>query len=69
MRTYTTKQSDIWSGIAHRELGDVLHTDKLLNANRKHMDSYVFPAGVELVLPEITPEESSQLPPWRQGMG
>lgn len=33
MRSYITKQGDMWDSIAHSQLGDVMHTDKLMNLN------------------------------------
>lgn len=68
MRTYITIQGDMWDSIACRQLGSTSHTDKLINANLKYRDIYIFPAGVTLVLPDITEDaaESTNLPPWKQ---
>jgi len=70
-RTYITAQGDMWDSIAHSQLGDVAHTDKLMNLNTVHRDYYIFPAGITLVLPDVTIEESSvaNLPPWKQVSG
>nr|WP_325304625.1 tail protein X [uncultured Oscillibacter sp.] len=66
MKTYTTVQGDMWDSIAHAQLGDVAHTDKLMNANLQYREFYTFPAGVVLVLPEIKNTVSSALPPWKK---
>lgn len=49
---YTTVQGDMWDNITHNQLGDTAHTDKLINANLKYREYYVFPAGITLELPE-----------------
>lgn len=66
MKTYTTIQGDMWDSIAYAQLGDVAHTDKLMNANLQYREFYTFPAGVVLVLPEIKNTVSSALPPWKK---
>jgi len=66
VRTYTTVQGDMWDRIAYTQLGDVAHTDKLMNANLQYRGYYIFPAGITLILPEIPENASSTLPPWKQ---
>lgn len=67
-KTYTTVQGDMWDSIAYAQLGSTSHTDKLINANRKYLDYYIFPAGIELVLPEVEEAAAaSSLPPWKRG--
>ena len=65
-RTYTTIQGDMWDSIAHTQLGDVAYTDRLIRANRQFIGHYTFPAGVVLRLPEIRPEVSKYVPPWKK---
>jgi len=69
MRTYITKQGDMWDSIAYKELGDAMHADKIMNLNVKYLSIYVFPAGIVLALPEIDDEVSDTLPPWKQVIG
>jgi len=69
MDTYTTKQGDMWDSIAFLQLGDDRHTDKLMDENRKYYDYYIFPAGIVLTLPDIDPDVSEHLPPWRRVAG
>lgn len=66
MKTYTTIQGDMWDKIAYAQLGDVAHTDKLMNANLQYREYYTFPAGIVLVLPDIPESTSNTLPPWKQ---
>lgn len=66
MRTYTTVQGDMWDSIAYKQLGDTAHTDKLMNANLRYLRYYTFPAGIVLVLPEVSKSTSDTLPPWKQ---
>ena len=66
-QTYTTKQGDMWDGIAYSQLGSTAHTSALMLANRKHLGIFLFPAGIVLQLPEV--ENSStpiSSPPWKQ---
>ncbi|MBR2518375.1 MAG: tail protein X [Selenomonadaceae bacterium] len=60
-----TRSGDTWDLISYRELGSCRHTEKLINKNRKHVDTLIFAAGVELELPDVTNERKSALPPWR----
>lgn len=67
VRTYRTVQGDMWDSIAYAQLGSTSHTDKLINANPKYLDYYIFPAGITLVLPEVEEAASeSSLPPWKR---
>ena len=65
-RTYTTVQGDMWDSIAYSQLGSVLHTDKLMNANQQYRQYYTFPAGIVLTLPEIMDVVNDSLPPWKR---
>lgn len=70
MRTYTTKQGEMWDSIAHSQLGDVAHTDKLMNLNLAYREYYIFPAGITLILPDVVAQEApTALPPWKQVSG
>jgi len=68
-KTYTTVQGDKWDSIAFTQLGDVAYTDKLINLNRQYIDYYIFPAGITLVLPDVTAAPTDTLPPWKQVSG
>ena len=64
-KVYATTQGDMWDSIAHAQLGDVAHTGKLINMNRQYRGFYIFPAGIELILPETRPDSPGNAPPWR----
>lgn len=65
---YRTVQGDTWDAIAHRELGGTRHTGALMAANRAYHGLLFFPAGVELVIPEVAEEkrEDITIPPWKR---
>jgi phage tail protein X len=69
MRTYITVQGDMWDSIAYSQLGDVMHTDKLMNLNIAYREYYIFPAGITLILPEVAENLPNSLPPWKQVSG
>lgn len=64
--TYTTKQGDRWDMIAYKLWGNEHYMSELLAANKQYRDVFIFSAGVELTVPEITEAASSVLPPWRR---
>lgn len=65
--TYTTKQGDQWDLIAFKTLGSCNYTEALINANRQHLDTFIFSAGVELTVPDIEEEtKSTPRPPWKR---
>lgn len=64
-KTYTTRAGDMWDLIAYQQLGSCRHSEKLIDANRQHVATTVFKAGVELTLPNVTNERRVALPPWR----
>ena len=66
--TYTTKQGDQWDYIAFKTLGSSNYVESLINANRNYIDTFIFPAGVELTIPEIEEETKAavNLPPWKR---
>ena len=64
--TYTTKQGDTFDLIAFQQLGSARYVERLINANRAHVSTVIFKAGVTLELPTITEEtKTAKLPPWR----
>lgn len=67
MKIYTTRQGDMWDGIAYSEMGSTSLTDQLMMANRQYLDLYTFPAGITLQIPDVekAPAEND-LPPWKQ---
>lgn len=66
MKKYTTVQGDKWDSIAFNQMGTTDHTDKLMNANTKYRDIFIFPAGIELDIPEVSERTYDDLPPWKR---
>lgn len=67
---YVTKQGDTWDQVAHEQLGDVRFRNDLMRANHEYHDVFIFSAGTELVIPEISQRtDSSSLPPWKRVSG
>lgn len=64
-RIYKTKSGDKWDGIAYTQMGDTRYTHLLIEANPGLCTVFIFPAGVELVIPDTPAMTSSDLPPWR----
>ena len=60
MKTYTTVQGDMWDSTDY--------TDILMNANptQSKLETYLFSAGVTLVIPDVPQKISNKLPPWKQ---
>lgn len=69
MKTYITVQGDKWDDIAYRMYGDVNYTDKLINANMRYRDVYIFSSGVSLDIPELSAPSFDDLPPWKRVNG
>lgn len=65
-KTYRTVAGDVWDMIAHKALGSTRHTERLINANRDKIETFIFKAGVELTLPQIETTQVTRLPPWRR---
>ena len=65
--TYTTRQGEMWDEISYNQLGSCRFTEALINANRKYVETFIFPANVELILPDVEEEiKVPKLPPWRK---
>lgn len=68
MRVYQTIQGDMWDLIAYKMLGSEEHMAALIEANPAHRATVIFPAGVQLVVPDIAIADTSDtLPPWKRG--
>ena len=63
--TYTTKQGDMWDSIAYKVYGDEYKLHYLMDANKEYVEIVIFPAGIVLTIPELTDDETTNLPPWK----
>lgn len=66
--TYKTVSGDTWDIVAYKAYGNEMYMDTIIKANIEYKDTYIFPAGVVLTLPEIELTVSESLPPWKQGV-
>nr|DAP18088.1 MAG TPA: tail protein [Caudoviricetes sp.] len=70
MMTYTTKQGDMWDGIAKEQLGDEKHTDLIMAENPAYLLVYIFSDGIVLNIPEVNDYTAAdELPPWKVANG
>lgn len=69
MSKYRSVQGDMWDSIAYKVYGDESLMNKLIEANSAYREIQVFPAGIELDIPELTSAEESEIlgtvPVWR----
>ena len=65
--TYITIDGDTFDLVAFKTLGSCNYVESLINANRQCLDTFIFSAGTELVIPDIEEEQKvSSLPPWKR---
>ncbi len=67
MNKYRTIAGDRWDIVALKTTGSESNLDKIMKANLEHREIVVFPAGVELDIPEIETKASNNLPLWKRG--
>lgn len=65
MVKYQTKVGDVWDRIAYEQLGSCKYVDKLIDANRDKIETFIFGAGEELTIPKVDKSVKAVLPPWR----
>jgi len=68
-KTYVTVAGDTWDIISYKTLGNEMYKNAILEENLASRETVVFPAGVSLSIPDIKPEISEDLPPWKRGIG
>ncbi len=66
MTVYSTIQGDTWDVVALKTLGSEMHMSRIIERNIEQADTIVFPAGVKLIIPDVEPEASVLLPPWKR---
>lgn len=66
MRIYITSLGDEWDFIAKKQLGSEKYAARLMEANEQYRNTLVFPAGLELAIPDIGASIPSILPPWKK---
>ncbi|WP_410495818.1 tail protein X [Cellulosilyticum sp. ST5] len=63
---YITVQGDTWDFISFKVYDNEHYIDILISANPSYMNITIFPANIELVIPEIELERVDTLPPWKK---
>ena len=69
MKIYTTVQGQTWDQIAYELYANEYMCDKIMDLNRDKLDYFVFPAGIELTVPDkadaVSETIPSDYPVWR----
>lgn len=66
MEVYVTMLGDTWDSIAYKTTGNAMLMDLFIAENPELCEMFVFPAGIEVKIPDIPEESASALPPWFQ---
>ncbi len=66
MKSYITIQGDTWDMIAKKVYGNEKCLDILMQSNFPLLDYLVFPAGIEVLIPDKPPDRQENLPIWRR---
>ena len=67
MAKYKTINGDTWDIIAKNIYGKEKYALQLMEANPDLLDNIIFEDGIFLIVPDIDINETSTLPPWKQG--
>lgn len=62
---HTTSSGETWDMIAYNIYGNSKLAGDIIQANLKYSEYVIFPAGIELILPDISDVKEVVLPPWR----
>ena len=66
MNTYITVQGDTWDLISYKVYGTSRHIGLLMENNYDLLDTFMFGAGIEIMVPELTEDQTDDLPEWRK---
>lgn len=64
-----TRSGDTWDSIAYRIWGkgaDQAFMSDLIDANPQHVEVAVFPANIEITVPDVEDKAAVTLPIWRR---
>lgn len=68
MHKYKTKTGDTFDSISFDFYGNEKYSSEIIEANLDYIDTIIFDADIELILPEINVIENNNLPPWKVAM-
>lgn len=63
---YTAVQGDTWDSISYRMYGSEYYISNLILINPTYINTVVFEGGEVLYIPELSTQDTTVLPPWRQ---
>ena len=66
MEKYITKSGDSFDFIAHKFFGDSRFVEDLLKANPDLLNVFIFSAGTEILIPDVSRETKTKTPPWKE---
>jgi hypothetical protein len=52
--------------IAFNVYGDERKMHYLMDANKEHVETVIFPAGIPLTVPTLSTVQTANLPPWKR---
>ena len=64
-----TRSGDTWDSVAYRIWGkgaDQAFMSDLIDANPLYVEVTVFPANIEITVPDVEDKTAVTLPPWRR---
>lgn len=67
MAKYKTLNGDTWDIIAKKIYGKEKYALQLMEANPDLLDNIIFEDNISIIVPDIDLNETSTLPPWKQG--
>lgn len=65
MDIYITVQGDTWDKISYNVYGSSKYIGLLMQNNFDLLDTFIFSAGTEVNIPELTETDSEDIPDWR----
>lgn len=66
MDKYTTIQGDTWDIIAYKVYGNSMYMDRLIEANPRYTNVFIFSANISIDVPKIEADVSTVVPPWKK---
>lgn len=66
MQKYLTNSGDTFDFIAYKFFKDSRYLPELINANRDLIAAFVFSAGEEIIIPDVSRETKIKTPPWKK---
>lgn len=64
---YITSQGDMWDKIAFEQMSSEDYMGDLIQCNYHLIDYVMFPAGIEVVIPELD-DTQIEVPSWKEGL-